>query len=100
VLGSLGFGLVGRTVGRSCRWAGTPAAREGGHRGCRSTVRGGSGKGETGRLAFVDAKEGIGGADGRGEPAEERRTVEDCGRSGRSGAQGGGGAWGKGDGPI
>jgi hypothetical protein len=40
------------------------------------------------RWACVDAREGVGGADRRGEPAEERRTVEAGGGFGRSGAQG------------
>jgi hypothetical protein len=35
-LGPLGFGLVGRTGAERLRRAGTPAAREGGRRGCRS----------------------------------------------------------------
>jgi hypothetical protein len=91
--------LFGRWVGGE-RWpvSGSPAAREERPWWLLFRRGGGSGEGEASRLACVDVREAVGGADRRGEPAEERRTAEAGGGSGRSGAQGDGGAWGRGGG--
>jgi hypothetical protein len=50
------------------------------------------GFGEASSLACVGAREDVGSADRREEPAEERRTAAAGGGSGQSGAQGDGGA--------
>jgi hypothetical protein len=93
-----GLGLLGTWFGvldRAERLRRAARRRPGrdGRCGCPAPASGGSESGEESRLASVDVRVAIGGADRRGEPAEERRTVEAGGGSGRSGAQGGGGAW-------
>jgi hypothetical protein len=55
-------------------------------------ARGGRGREEASMFACVGAREDVGSADRREEPAEERRTAEAGGGSGQSGTQGDGGA--------
>jgi hypothetical protein len=85
VYGSLWFGLVGRTGAERLRRAGTPAAREGGRRGCHSLARDGLGEGETGRRAVGRAEEGGGNLGGtRGRPERELAAAARLGAGGGS----------------
>jgi hypothetical protein len=76
---------VGRTGAERLRRAGTPAARKGGCRGCRSPAKGGSGDGETGRRAVGRAEEGGGNLGGtRGRPERELTAAAQLGAGGGS----------------
>jgi hypothetical protein len=76
---------VGRTGAERLRRAGTPAAREGGRRGCRSPARGGSGEGEMCRRAVGRAEEGGGNLGGtRGRPERELAMAARLGADGGS----------------